>query len=549
MDPRRTAFVVSSVVLSLAIAAPRARGQSLDYDLEGNTVNSTLGSSVANVGDLDGDGCDEFIVGAPDVWNGTNAGAAMICSGKTGATIDTLTGGVATLFGASVDGGFDIDGDGWSEVVVGAPWDSTKGMQSGRVVVYSPHLKTTLWDLDGSANSQFGYAVRGVADLDKDGADDFLVGAPLTDNVYVYSGSTGAPLYTLNGQAGGELGLAVSGGGEMNGDSHIDFLVAAPFRTDSNGVQVGRVSAFSGKDGTKLWSVDGSAASGLGGFGWSIAHPGDLDGDGRGDCVVGNPNDIDPTTSTPTGSVTVISGASGATLYTLYGSSSYEYFGLSVHGVGGDLDGDGTTDYLVGAPYLSSGGYAELFSAGGTPIYTYVQETVDPLGYQSHYGFAACGADVDGDGRPDVLIGSDDFENFHGLLEARTTEIASWSNFGAGWPGTLGMPTITAEENPVVGQPINIDISNSAGVTTPALLMIGVTQVSIPTSKGGTLLVSPIISILLSLPASGFTLSGNVPNDPAIYGFDAYLQVLESDHGASKGLSFTDGLDLHFGFD
>jgi hypothetical protein len=78
--------------------------------------------------------------------------------------------------------------------------------------------------------------------------------------------------------------------------------------------------------------------------------------------------------------------------------------------------------------------------------------------------------------------------------------------------------------------------------------MLGFAEASIPTGKGGTLLVAPFLSIPLALPAGGLTFSGQVPNDPALYGFDLYLQALEADAGASKGISFTRGLDLFFGF-
>jgi FG-GAP repeat protein len=543
---------VVAVIIGLLGLAPRSQGQSLDYYIEGNNNQRVFPWDVGRVGDLDGDGCDEFIAGSPDYVVGTSC-EVTIYSGKSGAVVDSISGPADTRFGSAVDGDFDVDGDGYSEVVIGAPFDGTNSSYSGRVVVYSPHTKQTLYDLYGpSTVAELGTAVRGLTDLDKDGFDEFIVGAPFIDTAYVYSGKTGSVMFTLTGKSLSFFGWSVAGGGNMNGDGHNDFLIGSPKRTDSSGNTVGRVSAFSGKDGTKLWSVDGPLVSwgGNGGFGTSITHAGDLDGDGLGDCVVGDPLAQNPGTGFFSGGATVISGATGTVLYSVYGGPPIDgaFFGNVVRG-GGDLDGDGVYDWLANASStLIVPPYVQAYTAAGNPIYTYEMVTTDPVPTAELYGQAFCSADVDGDGRRDLVIGNPVFDSGNGIIELRATAVASWSNYGAGWPGTSGIPTITARQRPVVGQALDLDVSNSAGVTTPAFLMIGVQKNSIPTSKGGTLLLDPILSIYLSMPAGGLTLSGNVPDDPSLYGFDAFLQALEADAGASKGISFTAGLDLHFGF-
>ena len=125
---------------------------------------------------------------------------------------------------------------------------------------------------------------------------------------------------------------------------------------------------------------------------------------------------------------------------------------------------------------------------------------------------------------------------------------ASWANYGAGWPGTNGVPTITSSAPPVLGTNITVTVSNSSGVSTVAVLILGFSKTIVPTSKDGTLLVVPFMFIPLSLPPAGIGLSGDLPPmDPALCGFEADLQALELDSGASKGLSFTDGLELIFG--
>jgi hypothetical protein len=124
---------------------------------------------------------------------------------------------------------------------------------------------------------------------------------------------------------------------------------------------------------------------------------------------------------------------------------------------------------------------------------------------------------------------------------------ASWSNYGSGFPGTLGVPGFTAESNPILGATVNLDLANSLGANTPALLMTGVQQAVIPTSKGGDLLLVPLQFVPLALPATGTTLSGTIPNDPGLCGVSAYAQALELDGGAAHGLSFTAGLALTLG--
>jgi hypothetical protein len=100
----------------------------------------------------------------------------------------------------------------------------------------------------------------------------------------------------------------------------------------------------------------------------------------------------------------------------------------------------------------------------------------------------------------------------------------------------------------VVGEP-NVTVSGVAG-TGVVRLESGKTGSDIDQLSGNPdLLVTPFLFVPVSLPVGGITLSGQVPDDPALYGFDLYLQAIELDAGASKGLSFTRGLDLFFGYD
>jgi hypothetical protein len=542
--------VLSSV--ALAGAASPSFAQVFDYAIQGVRQDDSLGSAISRVGDLDGDGCDEFIVGAPQFYKSTNEGSVTIYSGQTGAVIVTLTGnapaGSCSEFGFDVESKIDVDADGYPDVIIGAPSDTTGGTLAGRVLVYSPHLGQTIYDLSGTTNQRLGQAIRSLSgDLDGDGIEDFIVGNRSSNTAFVYSGASGAQIFSLTGQGGSWFGWAVSAGGNLNGDAFADFLIGSPTFVDTSGRTTGRVAAFSGKDKSRLWAINGPPNSW---FGEAIAEPGDLDGDGVSDLLVGAPKDLDAS-SVATGSVTAFSGKTGAILFTLYGDADGDDFGEAVRGVS-DIDGDGITDFVVGAPAYDApthptSGYAKLYSGTGALLHAFTQHSSDPLQIMEGYGFGLAGADVDGDGRRDLLIGNQ-FFNLSGIVEVWRTAGASWQNYSSGWPGTLGVPGFTALNAPVVGQSLALDLTNSLGSTTSGLLALGFAQASIHIKNSGTLLVSPSLWLPLSIPAPDLKISGSIPDDPSLYGLHVYLQALELDAGASKNFSFTPGLDLLFGF-
>jgi hypothetical protein len=141
-------------------------------------------------------------------------------------------------------------------------------------------------------------------------------------------------------------------------------------------------------------------------------------------------------------------------------------------------------------------------------------------------------------------VGGIAFDDFNFCIASS----ASWSNYGSGFAGTLGVPGLTAQSNPVLGSSITLALGNSLGATTPAMFMTGVQQALIPTGKGGDLLLVPLLFVPLSLPASGTTFAGTIPNDPGLVGVQLFAQALELDGGAAHGLSFTAGLDLVLGY-
>jgi hypothetical protein len=125
---------------------------------------------------------------------------------------------------------------------------------------------------------------------------------------------------------------------------------------------------------------------------------------------------------------------------------------------------------------------------------------------------------------------------------------ASWANYGVGFPGKLGVPSLTAEANPVLGTSVTLDLGNSAGKSAAALVLIGLQEATIPTTKGGDLLLVPSYTVPVVLPLFGLKLSGSIPNDINLAGVEVDVQALEVDSGAAKGLSFTAGLKLILGY-
>jgi len=125
--------------------------------------------------------------------------------------------------------------------------------------------------------------------------------------------------------------------------------------------------------------------------------------------------------------------------------------------------------------------------------------------------------------------------------------IASWTLYGAGWPGTNGIPSLSLSADPDLGSTITLSIGNSLGAATPAILFFGFARASVPSNWGGTFLVDIAGSLALTVGASGGALTDDVPYDSALAGLALDVQGIELDPGATRGISFTPGLELVVG--
>ncbi len=293
---------------------------SADWTLLGDQVDGKLGSSVNTAGDINKDGFADVIIGEPfyDENEDTNIGKAYIFFGSASG-LNTSPGWTATgnakseLFGSAVANAGDVNGDGRQDIIVGAPRPgSSTSLQIGYAYAFynsSSGLSTTpSWSVtNGQTGAWFGATVTGVGDINKDGFDDVLIGAPYTKQLingapeavgcaYLYLGSknglTSAPAWTYcSDQAGGKFGASVDSVGDMNQDGFPDFLVGMPFYSVSNEHQGAVFLFFGSTSGVKSDSFEatyGNKADTE--FGAALGGIGDVNADGRKDIIVGSPN-------------------------------------------------------------------------------------------------------------------------------------------------------------------------------------------------------------------------------------------------------------------
>ena len=124
---------------------------------------------------------------------------------------------------------------------------------------------------------------------------------------------------------------------------------------------------------------------------------------------------------------------------------------------------------------------------------------------------------------------------------------ATWTNYGAGHPGTNGAPSLAMDTVPTIGQAVSIEMGNSAGSDAGSILFFGTQQTADPTPVGGTLWTNVVAIFPTTVPAAGGALGFNVPNNSALCGAEVYSQLFQIDAGASAGFSFSPGLRIIFG--
>lgn len=404
---------VAAVTLAAAFALAEggsSRAEALDVlnTLVGDSDRDNFGIAVGSAGDVNGDDLDDLIVGADrDDNTATDAGSARVLSGADGSILHTFDGVAENdRFGSAVAGVGDVNGDAFSDVIVGAPENQSKGTDTGMVRVFSGADGSVLYDLAGdAAEDSFGAAVSGAGDVDGDDVPDFLVGAPqdIGPRGYarLYSGADGSVIRTLTAEFPlDELGAAVANAGDVDNDGVPDQIVGAPGVFSSD--QAGAARVFSGADGSVLLELEGTSTVDF--FGYAVSGAGDVNGDSFDDVVVGaSAHDGNGTFA---GAARVFSGQDGSVLYDIDGPALSD-FGFSVSG-GGDVDGDAVPDFAAGSPNSDDNGFASgkvwVYSgADGSLLDSFNGDGED----DAMGGSVAIVADTNGDGLADVLAGAE----------------------------------------------------------------------------------------------------------------------------------------------
>ena len=380
------------------------------FVINGISASDYSGYSVSSAGDVNGDGYDDFTIGAYGVSSSTGASYVVFGKSTTTAvelsTVATGSGGfvingidTGDQSGYSVSSAGDVNGDGLDDLIIGARYDDTNATKAGASYVVFGKTTGTAVDLSNivagtggftingaNVRDYSGYSVSGAGDVNGDGLADLIVGAYANDanaslagSSYVVFGKSattavevsnlGAGGFAIKGISASDYsGRSVSSAGDVNGDGYDDLLIGAD-GVDTNGSKSGASYVVFGKSGTTDVELS-SITSGTGGFvingvstddnsGYSVSAAGDVNGDGLDDIIVGANYD-DPNGGQSGASFVVFGKATTTTVelsdielgtggFVINGINANDTSGFSVSGAG-DVNGDGFADLLIGAP-------------------------------------------------------------------------------------------------------------------------------------------------------------------------------------------------------
>ena len=462
------------------------------FVINGVSAYDQSGYSVSSAGDVNGDGFDDLIIGARyDDPNGDDSGASFVVFGKTDGSavelsdVENGTGGfvingisASDQSGRSVSSAGDVNGDGFADLIVGALYDSPNGDDSGASFVVfgkTDGSAVELSDIESDANTD-GFVINGVSggdesgrsvssagDVNGDGFDDLIIGAPGDDPNSFSSGASFVVFGKTDGSAvelsdvdegtnpGGfvingvtefdDSGNSVSSAGDVNGDGFDDLIIGAR-EDDPNGTNSGASFVVFGKtDGSVVdlsdiegdTNTDGFVINGISEFdssGRSVSSAGDVNGDGFDDLIIGANGD-DPNGGSSGASFVVFGKTDGSAVdlsdiesntnsggFVINGVSAYDSSGYSVSSAG-DVNGDGFDDLIIGAngddPNGNSSGASFVVFGKTDGSAVELSDVEDGTGGFVINGISAVDSsgrsvssagDVNGDGFDDLIIGA-----------------------------------------------------------------------------------------------------------------------------------------------
>ncbi|QDU65030.1 integrin alpha [Engelhardtia mirabilis] len=403
-----------------AASAPLALAQlPTHYTVPSPDNSPAFAIAASAMGDIDGDGVNDFAVGESTATPFTPPDQVHLFSGATGALLTTYTEFAAgEKFGESLVGVGDIDGDLIGDLLVGSPDHDGAGTSYGRADLFSGADGSVIRSFFGTDNFHgMGSAVGAPGDVNGDGVPDLLITAggesqsPAWGGIArLYSGADGSELLRFdNGTTTSDIaegfGDHVTGGGDLDGDGVPDLLISAQHRLFSGIGRRGAVEGRSGVDGSILFQLDDIVGEGINqAFGRSVDAQVDLNGDGVGEILVGAPGDSEG--GPYVGAVYVYDGATRALIVKHLGADDGNgSLGRHVEYVG-DVNGDGTDDYAGIYAYggtIGFAGYVKIWSGADHTLLDELHSGGTSDGFGS--AFAALG-DVNGDLLPDFVVGA-----------------------------------------------------------------------------------------------------------------------------------------------
>ena len=376
-----------------------------------------FGRACCDAGDVDGDGLSDIAITSPEHNDGleTNAGAVYVYAASDGRLLAMVSGPARRSFlGHWVESVGDLDGDGIGELLVSGP-DAVINSQdeTGAAWIVSPGAQSILREHPGdTGGDRFGESIAALGDLDGDGFGDYGVGSELGTGsgqpgagyVRIFSGATGAEIARLEGTVAGENAGQVGSAGDLNGDGVPEILIGAPGADPSQALtDAGEVRILDGATLAVLNVLQGAVAGDR--FGAAVGNAGDTSGDGVPDLMIGAPYaeaPNDPAELVDPGLVLILDGLSLGLRCDLKGNFHSAHLGADVGG-GGDLNGDGLSDAVVGNEYAR--GPNGEWHLGGTWICSgrtrrLLASHLGPF-EDAHMGRSRVLQDFNGDGRAD----------------------------------------------------------------------------------------------------------------------------------------------------
>ncbi len=419
------------------------------FRLDGVAEGNLSGASVSTAGDVNGDGFDDVLIGAPraNPANRYNGSTYLVFGKAAGFSAEIALSSLDGVTGSRLDGGRaddngvgsgrvistagDINGDGLDDLIIGAPGYGTDHPTGISYVVFgktsSFGATFALSTLDGKsgffigpggAHSEFSSTVSNVGDFNGDGFDEIIIGSPVSGpdispgSFIVVYGKDGKEGFAVSAEKFNTLGNSVSGAGDINGDGFEDVIVSSKNFYDSSSSYVifgglgfnGDLSGLDGSNGFRL--VGGVSAIDF--WGVSVSDAGDINGDGYDDLI--------------SGSYVVFGKASGFSalmdISNVDGSTGFRFDGGGSLTSAGDVNGDGFGDLLVGGRDANGDGsgssYVVYGKASGFSSLVDLSNLDDSVGFRldgiaagdGSGGSVSSAGDVNGDGFDDLIIGA-----------------------------------------------------------------------------------------------------------------------------------------------